>query len=80
MMHGLTNLKFKFKTLSWEWHIARMGEREQHTGFWRKIVKEWTPLEGPSGRWQYNIKMGRQEKKRHGMDWTHLARNSGGLL
>ena len=73
-------IKFKSVMLSWEWHVARMGEREQHTGFWRGIVKEWMPLEGPRGIWQDNIKMGREERGRHGMDWAHLTRDSGGLM
>ena len=60
--------------------MARVGERQQHTGCWRRIVKEWMPLEGPRGRWQDNIKMGRQEGERHGTDCIHLARDSGGPL
>jgi hypothetical protein len=63
MMHGFTNLKFKSKTLGWERHVVRMEEREQHTSFWRGIVKEWKQIEGPSGRWQDNIKIGRQERE-----------------
>jgi hypothetical protein len=43
-------------------------------------VKEWMPLEGPRGIWQDNIKMGRQETGRFGMDWIHLGRDSSGLL
>jgi hypothetical protein len=48
--------------LSWEWHVARMGEREQHTGFWSGVLTERLPLEGPRGRWLDNIKMVRQER------------------
>ena len=44
------------------------------------IVKEWVPREGPRIRWQSSIKMGRQERGRHGMDWTHLDQESCGLL
>jgi len=38
------------------------------------------PLEGPRRKGQDNIKMGRQERGRQGIDRTHLAQESGGLL
>ena len=56
-------------------HIARVGERR---GVYRVLVGKLEgkrPMERPSTRWGYTIKMDLQEEGCGGMDWIKLAQD-----
>jgi hypothetical protein len=56
-------------------HVARMGRREMHTGFWWESQERERPLGRPRRRWEDNIKMDLREMGWSGMDWTDLAQD-----
>ena len=66
----------KSRRIGWMGHVARMGDREVHTGFW------WGRRDGKRSlgryrrRWEDNIKMNLQEVGWGGMDFIDLAHDS----
>ena len=65
----------KSRTMRWEWHVARMGEKR---GIYMVLVGK---PEGkrqfgrPRRRWKDNINMNLQEVGCGGMDWIELAQD-----
>ena len=61
--------------MSWEGHVARMGEdRGVHRVFVGKPEGK-RPLGRPRRRWEDNIMMDLQEVGCEGMDWIELAQD-----
>ena len=56
-------------------HVACMGEREVHTEFWWRNLRERGHLEDPGVDGRNNIKMDPQEVEWMGRDWSGLAQN-----
>ena len=63
----------KSRRMRWAGHVARMGERGVHTGFWWGKPAGKSPLGRPRRRWENNIEMDRQKMGCGGMDWIQLA-------
>jgi hypothetical protein len=63
----------KSRRIRWAGHVACMGERGVHTGFWWGKPAGKSPLGRPSRRWENNIEMDLQEMGCGGMDWIQLA-------
>jgi hypothetical protein len=64
----------KSRIMSWEGHVAYMGERR---GLYRVLVgipEGKKPLGRPKHGWEDNIKMDLQEVGCRGMDWIDLKR------
>jgi hypothetical protein len=57
----------KSRRLIWAGHVARMGEREVHIGYWWECQKERDHLGRPRRRGVDNIKM---DFRQDGMVWT----------
>ena len=45
----------KYKGMRWAGHVAHMGERKVHTGFWLRNLKKRRPLGIPRCKWEDNI-------------------------
>jgi hypothetical protein len=64
----------KSKRMRWAGHVARMGKREVHTGFWWGDLRESDYLANPGVDGRIILK--RIFKKwDEGMDWIELARD-----
>jgi hypothetical protein len=48
----------KSRRMRWAGHMARMGEREVHIGFWRGKPEGKRALGRLKHKWKDNIKMG----------------------
>jgi hypothetical protein len=64
----------KSRRMRWAVHVARMGRRGMHIGFWWESRKE-RPLGRPRRRWEDNIRMDLREIGWGGMDWIDLAQD-----
>jgi hypothetical protein len=64
----------KSRRMSWAGHVARMGRRGMHIGYWWESQKE-RRLGRPRYRWVDNIKMDLRERRWNGMDWIDLAQD-----
>jgi hypothetical protein len=60
----------KSRKIRWARHIAQMGRRGMHIGYWWEYQKERDHWED-----QYNIKMDLREIGWDGTDWSDLAQN-----
>jgi hypothetical protein len=60
----------KTRRIRWAGHVARMGRRGMHIGYWWGSQKEGDPR-----RWVDNIKMVLREVEWDGMDWIELAQD-----
>jgi hypothetical protein len=60
----------KSRRMRWAWHVARIGRRGMHVGYWWENQKE-------RDHWgdQDNIKMDLREIGWDGMDWIDLAQD-----
>jgi hypothetical protein len=61
----------KLRRMRWAGHVARMGRRGMHIGYWW----ESQPLGELRHRWVDNIKMDLGEIGWNGMDWIDLAQD-----
>jgi hypothetical protein len=64
----------KSRRMRWAGHVARMGRREKHIGYWWKSQKE-RDLGRPRRRWVDNIKIDLREIGRDGVNWIDLAQD-----
>jgi hypothetical protein len=62
------------KRKKWVGHVARMGRRGMHIGFWWESRKAKRPLGRPRRRWE-DIRMDLRETEWGGMDWIDLAQD-----
>jgi hypothetical protein len=53
--------RIKSRRMRWARHVARMGRRRMHTGYWWESQKEKRPLERPRRRWVDTNKMDLRE-------------------
>jgi hypothetical protein len=51
----------KSRKMRWAGHVAQMGRRGLHVGYWWEIQKKRDPLGRPRRRWVDNIKMDLRE-------------------
>jgi hypothetical protein len=58
--------------MKWAGHVAHIGRRGMHIGYWWEIQKE---RERPRRRWVDKIKMDLREIGWDGMDWIDLAQD-----
>jgi hypothetical protein len=58
----------KSRRMRWAGHVARMGRRGMHIGYWWESQKE-------RDHWVENIKMDLREIGWNGMDWIDLAQD-----
>jgi hypothetical protein len=66
----------KSRRMRWAWHVARMGGRGMHIGYWWERQKERKrPLGRPRRRWIDNIKIDLRERGWDGIDWIDLAQD-----
>jgi hypothetical protein len=63
------------RRIRWAGHVARMGIKGMHVGYWWESQKEKKPLGKPRRRWVDDIKMDIRERGWGGMDWIHLAQD-----
>jgi hypothetical protein len=68
-------------TMRWARHVARMGRRGMHMGYWWERQGR-RPLGRPRRIWVGNIKIALRDMGWDGMDWIDVAQvgTSGGLL
>jgi hypothetical protein len=76
-MHSSLNIVrvIKSRTMCWEGHVARMGEKRGSYGVLVRKPEGKRPLGKPRRRWEDNIKMDLQEVGCGGMDWIELAQH-----
>jgi hypothetical protein len=63
----------KSRRMRWEGHVARMGGRGMHIGYWWEIQKERDHWEDQRRRWVDNMKIDLREIGWGGMDWIDLV-------
>jgi hypothetical protein len=63
----------KSRRMRWAGHVARMGRRGMHIGYWWETQKR--PLGSPRCRWVDNIKIDFGEISWDVMNWIDLAQN-----
>jgi hypothetical protein len=62
----------KSKRMRWAGHVARMGRRGMHIGYWWGSQR---PLGRPRRRWVDNTEIDFREIGWDGMDWIELAQD-----
>jgi hypothetical protein len=67
-------LMIKSRRMSWEEHVAYMGERRGPDRVLVGIPEGKRPIGRKGHRWEDNIKMDLQEVECRGMDWIDLER------
>jgi hypothetical protein len=65
----------KSRRMRWAGHVARMGRRGMHIGYWWESQEGKRPLGRRRRRWLDNIKMHLKEIGWGGMDWIDLAQD-----
>jgi hypothetical protein len=65
----------KSRRMRGEWHVACMGGKSMHLGFWWESQKE-RPLRRPRCGLEDNIKMDLNDIRWVGLDWIDLAQDT----
>jgi hypothetical protein len=65
----------KSRRMRWAGHVARMGRRGMHIGYWWEIQKERDHWEHQDVSGVDNVKMDLREIEWDGMDWIDLAQD-----
>jgi hypothetical protein len=75
-LHSSPNIirLIKSRRMSWAGHVARMGKREVHTGFWWGDLREGDHLGDPGEDGRIILKW-IFKKLDEGMDWIELAQD-----
>jgi hypothetical protein len=63
----------KSRRIRWTGHVARMGRRGMHIGYWLESEMRKDHWEDQRRRWGDNIKMDLRETEWDVMDWIDLA-------
>jgi hypothetical protein len=80
-LYSLPNIIWviKSRTMRWAGHVAHVGGKEMHTGFWWGDLREGKPLGRLRLRWEDNIKMELQEVgwgAWTGLSWLRIGTGS----
>jgi hypothetical protein len=63
------------KRMKWVGHVAQMGRRGMHIGYWLWKARRKRPLHRPRRRSLDNIKMDLREIEWDGVDWIDMAQD-----